>query len=66
MILYILFAILFLLIAGPIAYTFIVDWLQERKFYKEINKENIDPISVYDYYMKEAQAYFEKESKFEK
>lgn len=54
------------MIAGPIAYTFIVDWLQERKFYKEINKENIDPISVYDYYMKEAQAYFEKESKFEK
>lgn len=66
MILYILFAILFILIVGPIAYTFIADWLQDRKFYREINKENQIPTSAYDLYMKKAQTYFEKESNFRK
>lgn len=32
MILYILFAILFILLVAPIAYTLIVDWLLDRKY----------------------------------
>lgn len=65
MILYILFAILFILIFGPIAYTLIVDWLEDRKYIKEL-EEKSEPISVYELYMKKAQSYFEKESTFEK
>lgn len=57
MILYILFAILVLLIAGPIAYTLIADWLQDRELYKV----DSTPISVKELYMKKAQTYFEKE-----
>lgn len=65
MILYILFAILFILLVAPIAYILIVDWLQDRKYIKEL-EENSEPISVYELYMKKAKTYFEKESKFEK
>lgn len=65
MILYILFAILVLLIAGPIAYTLIADWLQDRELYK-VYKVDSTPISVKELYMKKAQTYFEKESNFRK
>ena len=63
MILYILFAILFILLVAPIAYSLIVDWLQERKYSE---KPKTKPISVYELYMNKAKIYFEKESKFEK
>ena len=63
MILYILFAMLFILLVAPIAYTLIVDWLQDRKYSE---KPKTEPISVYELYMKKANTYFEKESKFEK
>lgn len=63
MILYILFAILFILLVAPIAYTLIVDWLLDRKYSE---KPKTEPISVYELYMKKANTYFEKESKFEK
>lgn len=63
MILYILFAMLFILLVTPIAYTLIVDWLQERKYSE---KPKTEPISVYELYMKHAQTCFEKESKSEK
>lgn len=63
MILYILFAMLFIFLVAPIAYTLIVDWLQERKY---MEKPKTKPISVYELYMKKANTYFEKESKFEK
>ena len=62
MILYILFVIL---LVGPFAFSLIVDWLQERKYRKEL-EENSESISVYELYMKRAQTYFEKESKSEK
>lgn len=63
MILYILFAILFILLVAPIAYTLIGDWLLDRKYSE---KPKTEPISVYELYMKKANTYFEKESKFEK
>lgn len=63
MILYILFAMLFILLVAPIAYSLIGDWLQERKYSE---KPKTEPISVYELYMNKANTYFEKESKFEK
>lgn len=63
MILYILFAILFILLVAPIAYTLIVDWLLDIKYSE---KPKTEPISVYELYMKKANTYFEKESTFEK
>ena len=68
MILYILFVILLILLillVAPMAYLLIVDWLQERKYRKEL-EENSEQISIYELYMKRAQTYFEKESKSEK
>ena len=65
MILYILFAILFILLVAPIAYTLIVDWLLDRKYIKKLEGKS-KPISVYKLYMKKAKTYFEKESTFEK
>lgn len=63
MILYILFAILFILLVGPFAFSLIVDWIEERKYSE---KPKTEPISVYELYMNKANTYFEKESKFEK
>ena len=60
MILYVLFAMLFILLVAPTAYTLIVDWLQDRKYIKELEAKS-EPISVYELYMKKANTYSEKE-----
>ena len=54
---------LFILLVAPIAYTLIVNGLQDRKYRKDL-EENSEPISINELYMKHAQTYFEKESYF--
>lgn len=61
MLVIILFIILFLLVVGPIAYTFIAEYMLDRKILKEFQKEHPPyKANLYENYIKKCKDYFEK------